>query len=96
MWARREVQVADADHWKAVIDSQTDEIFGVALIGDGSDDVVSVVQMAMLGGLSYQQVLDAVLTHPTMSEGLNLLVDTLDDSRQSGDHPTRPGGVPIP
>jgi hypothetical protein len=33
----------------------------------------------MLGGLTYHQVRDAVLTHPTMAEGLNLLFDTLDD-----------------
>ena len=31
--------------------------------------------MAMLGALPYQQVRDAVLTHPTMGEGLNLLFD---------------------
>jgi probable pyridine nucleotide-disulfide oxidoreductase len=66
--------------WKAVIDAQTDRILGVALLGDGSGEVVSAVQMAMLGGLRYQQVRDAVITHPTMGEGLNLLFDTLDDS----------------
>ena len=38
--------------------------------------------MAMLGGLPYQQVRDAVITHPTMGEGLNLLFDTLDDQPQ--------------
>jgi hypothetical protein len=37
--------------------------------------------MAMIGGLRYQQVCDAVLTHPTMGEGLNLLFDALDDQR---------------
>jgi hypothetical protein len=35
------------------------------------------VQMAMLGGLTYQQVRDAPITHPTMGEGLNLLSDTV-------------------
>jgi pyruvate/2-oxoglutarate dehydrogenase complex dihydrolipoamide dehydrogenase (E3) component len=67
--------------WKAVIDTQTDRILGVALLGDGSGEVVSAVQMAMLGGLRYQQVRDAVITHPTMGEGLNLLFDTLDAGR---------------
>jgi probable pyridine nucleotide-disulfide oxidoreductase len=33
----------------------------------------------MIGGLSYQHVRDAVLTHPTMTEGLNLLFDALDE-----------------
>ena len=35
------------------------------------------MQMAMLGHLTYQQVRDAVITHPTMAEGLNLLFDTV-------------------
>jgi hypothetical protein len=36
----------------------------------------------MIGGLPYQRVRDAVLTHPTMGEGLNLLFDALDDPRE--------------
>ena len=82
--------------WKAVIDAQTDRILGVALLGHGSGEVVAAVQMAMLGGLRYQQVRDAVITHPTMGEGLNLLFDTLDDSQPQRGHSTRPAGTPIP
>ncbi|GAA4288246.1 dihydrolipoyl dehydrogenase family protein [Georgenia daeguensis] len=65
--------------WKAVVDAATDQILGVALFGPGSGEVVTAVQMAMLGGLTYQQVRDAVITHPTMGEGLNLLLDALGD-----------------
>ncbi len=36
-------------------------------------EVMSVLQMAMIGGLTYQQVRDSILTHPTMAESLNLL-----------------------
>ena len=35
------------------------------------------MQMAMLGRLTYQQVRDAAITHPTMGEGLDLLFDTV-------------------
>jgi probable pyridine nucleotide-disulfide oxidoreductase len=63
--------------WKAVIDQQTDEILGVALLGHASGEVLAAVQMAMLGRLPYQRVRDAVITHPTMAEGLNLLFDTV-------------------
>ena len=42
------------------------------------DVKVAAVQVAMLAHLPYQQLRDAVLTHPTMSEGLNLLFDALD------------------
>lgn len=64
--------------WKAVVDAETDQILGVALLGHNSGEVLSAVQMAMLGQLPYQRVRDAVITHPTMGEGLNILFDVLD------------------
>lgn len=69
--------------WKAVVDADTDLILGAALLGHNAGEVISTLQIAMLGGLSYQQVRDAVLTHPTMGEGLNLLFDALDDQQQA-------------
>ena len=63
--------------WKAVVDADTDRILGVALLGHASGEVVAAVQMAMLAGLTYQQVRDAVITHPPMGEGLNVLFDAV-------------------
>jgi pyruvate/2-oxoglutarate dehydrogenase complex dihydrolipoamide dehydrogenase (E3) component len=63
--------------WKAVVDVETDEILGAALLGPEAGEVATVLQMAMLGGLRWQQVRDAVITHPTVAEGLNLLFDAL-------------------
>jgi hypothetical protein len=56
------------------VDADTDLILGAALLGHNAGEVISSLQMAMLGALPYQQVRDAVLTHPTMGEGLNLLL----------------------
>jgi probable pyridine nucleotide-disulfide oxidoreductase len=64
-------------HWKVLIDRETDELLGASLLGHESGEVLAAVQMAMLGHLPYQQVRDAVITHPTMAEGLNLLFDTV-------------------
>lgn len=61
--------------WKAVIDADSDEILGVALLGHDAGEVLAAVQMAMLGGLRARDVRDAVITHPTMAEGLNLLFE---------------------
>ena len=36
-------------------------------------EVMAVVQKAMLGGLPYTALRDAILAHPTMAEGLNAL-----------------------
>jgi pyruvate/2-oxoglutarate dehydrogenase complex dihydrolipoamide dehydrogenase (E3) component len=60
--------------WTAVVDHDTDLILGAALLSAEASEVTAVVQMAMLGGLRYQQVRDAVITHPTMAEGLQLLL----------------------
>ncbi|WP_432055879.1 dihydrolipoyl dehydrogenase family protein [Streptomyces sp. bgisy022] len=73
-----------AGTWKAVVDAGTDRILGAALLGRHAGEVLSAVQMAMLGRLPYQQVRDAIFTHPTMAEGLNLLFDTLDADTARG------------
>ncbi|WP_255768165.1 dihydrolipoyl dehydrogenase family protein [Pseudarthrobacter sulfonivorans] len=59
--------------WRAVVDRDTHLILGAALLSAEASEVIAVVQMAMLGGMRYQQVRDAVITHPTMAEGLQLL-----------------------
>ena len=63
--------------YKIVIDAQSDLILGAAIIGAEASEVVTSIQMAMLGGLTWQQVRDAVITHPTMGEGLNIVLDSL-------------------
>ena len=63
--------------YKVMVDADTDEILGAAIIGPEASEVVTSVQMAMLGGLTWRQVRDAVITHPTMGEGLNIVLDSL-------------------
>ncbi|WP_249369302.1 MULTISPECIES: FAD-dependent oxidoreductase [unclassified Actinomyces] len=63
--------------YKVVVDARTEEVLGAAVIGDGASEVVTSVQMAMLGHLTWRQLRDAVITHPTMAEGLNIVLDTL-------------------
>ncbi|MBX9671403.1 MAG: mercuric reductase [Candidatus Obscuribacterales bacterium] len=62
---------------KAVVDKQTEKILGCSLLCHSAGEVMSVVQVAMLGGLTYRQVRDIIFTHPTMAESLNLLFATI-------------------
>ena len=55
---------------KVLIETESDRILGFTMFGAGAGDVMTTVQMAMLAGLPYTAVLDAVIAHPTMSEGL--------------------------
>ena len=59
--------------WTAVIDRSTNLILGVSLLGAEASEVIAAVQLAMLAGMQYTSVRDAVITHPTMAEGLTLL-----------------------
>lgn len=59
--------------WKAVVDRDTHRILGASLLSTDASEVVAVVQMAMLAGMEFTEVRDAIITHPTMAEGLTLL-----------------------
>jgi probable pyridine nucleotide-disulfide oxidoreductase len=58
---------------KAIVDTQTDRMLGFTMLGSNAGEVVATVQMAMLGNLPYTAVRDAILSHPTIAEGLNML-----------------------
>jgi pyruvate/2-oxoglutarate dehydrogenase complex dihydrolipoamide dehydrogenase (E3) component len=58
---------------KALIDSD-DRILGFTMIGSEAGEVMTAVQAAMLGGLPYQRLRDAVIAHLTVAEGLGLLL----------------------
>jgi pyruvate/2-oxoglutarate dehydrogenase complex dihydrolipoamide dehydrogenase (E3) component len=59
---------------KALIDQHSDRILGFTMLGSGAGEVIAAVQSAMLGGLPYTGLRDAILAHPTMAEGLNVLL----------------------
>jgi len=58
---------------KVLVDASSDRILGFTMIGPEAGEVMAVVQTVMLGGLPYTLLRDAILTHPTMAEGLNAL-----------------------
>ena len=58
---------------KALVAAEDDRILGFAMLGAQAGEVVSVVQMAMLGSLPFTALRDGILAHPTIAEGLNLL-----------------------
>jgi pyruvate/2-oxoglutarate dehydrogenase complex dihydrolipoamide dehydrogenase (E3) component len=56
---------------KALVNARDSRILGFTMIGPDAGEVMAVVQTAMLAGLPYTALRDALLTHPTMAEGLN-------------------------
>ena len=58
---------------KALIGASDDRILGFAMIGPEAGEVMAAVQTAILAGLPYTALRDAILAHPTMAEGLGPL-----------------------
>ncbi len=59
---------------KMLLAADSDRILGFSMLGAGAGEVVAVVQTAMLGEMPYTMLRDAIITHPTMAEGLNVLL----------------------
>jgi pyruvate/2-oxoglutarate dehydrogenase complex dihydrolipoamide dehydrogenase (E3) component len=59
---------------KILIAKDTDQILGFTAFGFEASELMSAVQTAMVGHLPYTVLRDAIFTHPTMSEGLNVLL----------------------
>ena len=55
---------------KALIDTESDRILGFTALGVGAGEIIATVQVAMLAGLPYTILRDAIFTHPTLLEGL--------------------------
>ena len=62
---------------KALVEKGGDRVLGFTAIGVGAGEVLAAVQVAMAAGLPYTALRDAVLTHPTVAEGLVALFMTV-------------------
>ncbi len=58
---------------KALSIPQTDEILGAAVLGKDGGEIMSMIQIAMMGKLKYPVLQSAILAHPLLAESLNNL-----------------------
>ncbi len=63
---------------KVIIDAQTDQILGCAVLGIEGGEIMSMLQIAMMGKLPYTVLKEAIFAHPTLAEGLNNIFLALD------------------
>jgi dihydrolipoamide dehydrogenase len=63
---------------KAIVDAKTRQILGCAILGIEGGEVMSMLQIAMMGKIPYTAIKEAVFAHPTLAESLNNLFMTLD------------------
>lgn len=58
---------------KTLIDAHSERILGFTAFGPEAGELMGTVQLAMLAGLPYTILRDAMFAHPTMTEGLKAL-----------------------
>jgi len=63
---------------KAIVDAKTQQILGCTILGVEGGEIMSMLQMAMMGEIPYTAIKEAVFAHPTLAESLNNLFMTLD------------------
>src|SRR2546428_502083 len=63
---------------KAVVDADSGQILGGAVLGREGGEIRTRIQVAMLGKLTYTAMADAIFTHPPLAEGLNTLFAMFD------------------
>ena len=62
---------------KALVETDSDRILGFTAFGVGAGEIMAAVQMVMISGLPYTTLRDAVITHPTLAEGLITLFSSV-------------------
>lgn len=58
---------------KAVIDADTKQLLGAAILGIEGGEIMSVLQTAVMGELPVSRLRNAPYAHPTLAESLNNL-----------------------
>jgi pyruvate/2-oxoglutarate dehydrogenase complex dihydrolipoamide dehydrogenase (E3) component len=63
---------------KAIVDADTNQILGAAILGVEGGELMSMFEIAMMGKLPYTVLKDAIFAHPTLAESLNNLFMAMD------------------
>ena len=58
---------------KAVVDSESGQILGAAVLGIEGGEIMAMLQLSMMGRLPFTTLREAVFAHPTLAESLNNL-----------------------
>jgi len=66
---------------KAVVDAETNQILGAAVLGVEGGEVMGAFEIAMMGKLPYTALREGVFAHPTLVESLNNLFMAMDKDK---------------
>lgn len=64
---------------KAIVDAESGQILGCAVLGIEGGEIMSMIQIAMMGKVPYTALRDGMFSHPTLAESLNNLFDSFEE-----------------
>ncbi len=64
---------------KIIVDPQSDQILGAAILGMEGGEMAAMVQLAMMGKIPYPVLQEGIFSHPTLSESLNVIFGHFED-----------------
>jgi pyruvate/2-oxoglutarate dehydrogenase complex dihydrolipoamide dehydrogenase (E3) component len=64
---------------KVIVDADSSQMLGAAVLGIEGGEIMSQIQLAIMGKLPYTVLKDAVFAHPTLAESLNNLFSHFQD-----------------
>ncbi len=64
---------------KAIVDADTGKILGAAILGQEGGEIMTILQMAMVGNITWLQIKNMVFAHPLYAESLNNLFMKLEN-----------------
>lgn len=63
---------------KAIVDADTNQILGAAVLAVEGGELMAMFEIAMMAKMSYTVLKDAIFAHPTLAESLNTLFVAMD------------------
>ena len=78
-WVARALEMDETrGSMKVIIDGESDQVLGCAILGIDGGEVMSMLQIAMMGKLPYTALRDGIFAHPLLAESLNNLFGSLE------------------
>lgn len=78
-WVARALEMDESRGlMKAVVDAETNQILGCAVLGVEGGELMSMIEIAMMGKVPYTVLRDGIFAHPTLAESLNNLFTAVD------------------
>jgi len=62
---------------KVLVDPESEKILGCAVLGVEGGEIMSMLEIAMMGNVSYKKLKEGIFAHPTLAECLNNLFATI-------------------